>query len=76
VDVNVSASSPLNFSNIAYTLHYYTNLPISNLVSAQGAINLGLPIFVTEYGACSADGNGYVNVNVSKTLYSFLGKHE
>lgn len=75
VDVDIAAASPINMTNIAYTLHYYTNLNESNFqVKGQNASNMGLPIFVTEYGVCSTYGNGTVNYNVTKDFWNFLGK--
>uniref|UniRef100_A0A914CP22 Cellulase n=1 Tax=Acrobeloides nanus TaxID=290746 RepID=A0A914CP22_9BILA len=77
IDVDIAAAAPLNFSNIAYTLHFYTNIPNTTwggniMEKAQKAIDMNLPIFVTEYGVCSANGQGLVDYNVSQMFWDFL----
>src|SRR5690606_806857 len=56
-DVDVAAGSKLSGSNLMYTLHFYACSHGASLMSkAQSALNSGLPIFVTEWGASHADG--------------------
>uniref|UniRef100_A0A914DR01 Glycoside hydrolase family 5 domain-containing protein n=1 Tax=Acrobeloides nanus TaxID=290746 RepID=A0A914DR01_9BILA len=63
--VDIAADYPLNSTyskNLAYTLHYYANVPASqndwqrNITTY--AINKGLPIFITEYGTVNYTGDG------------------
>uniref|UniRef100_A0A914DVK3 Glycoside hydrolase family 5 domain-containing protein n=1 Tax=Acrobeloides nanus TaxID=290746 RepID=A0A914DVK3_9BILA len=60
-DVDIAAAAPLNYTNIVYTMHYYTNLPNSNIQQAVKAINLGLPVFISEYGVCDANDQYYLS---------------
>ncbi|MGC4087429.1 MAG: glycoside hydrolase family 5 protein [Polyangiaceae bacterium] len=56
-DVDVAANSPLDGSNLMYALHFYACTHGSYLMSKlQTARAMGLPIFVTEWGATHADG--------------------
>lgn len=56
-DVVVAAQSPLDGGNLMYTLHFYScDHQDANRASGASALGLGLPIFVSEWGAASADG--------------------
>ena len=61
-DVDQAASWPLGFGNVLYALHFYAGTHGSWLRDrAQAAVNAGLPILISEFGACDASGNGWVN---------------
>lgn len=62
-DVDVVAQDPISgFKNIAYTLHFYAGSHHKWLLDkAQKAIDLNLPIIVTEWGTVNADGDGVIN---------------
>ena len=59
-DVDVAAADPMTGdTNIMYTLHFYAcshNSANGQLDKAQTALAMGLPIFVSEWGATAADG--------------------
>ncbi len=56
-DVDLAAISPLAGANLMYTLHFYACTHGSYLTAKlQSARDMGLPIFVTEWGATNADG--------------------
>jgi hypothetical protein len=56
-DVDVAAASPVSGTNLMYTLHFYSCTHSQwNRDKADAAIDAGLPIFVTEWGASHADG--------------------
>jgi endoglucanase len=59
-DVDVAAENPMaGDTNIMYTLHFYAcshNSLTGKLAEAEGALAMGLPIFVSEWGATAADG--------------------
>ena len=61
-DVDQVAAKPmkdLGFKNIMYTFHFYSATHGENLMKkVRQATKDGTPIFVTEFGICSADGNG------------------
>ena len=57
-DVLDVASSPLPFSNIMYTLHFYAGTHTQWLRDrTSSALDRGVPIFVTEWGTSAADGS-------------------
>jgi endoglucanase len=56
-DVDVAALNPLSGSNLLYTLHFYACTHGAEYRNkAKSARALGLPLFVTEWGATHADG--------------------
>ena len=61
-DVDQVAAKPmkaLGYENIMYTFHFYSASHKENLMKkVRLATKDGTPIFVTEFGICSADGNG------------------
>jgi endoglucanase len=73
-DVDIAASSPIASSaNVAYTLHFYANTHTQPLRDkAKTALERGIALFVTEWGTCSADGNGTVNEAETRTWLGFL----
>ncbi len=61
-DVDKAAASPIDDDNVAYTLHFYAGTHKEWLRSrAERAMSKGIAIFVTEWGSCSADGNGAID---------------
>lgn len=92
-DVDDVAKKPLaedGFENIMYTFHFYAATHGDNLRQKVKAANqAGTPIFVTEFGICSADGNGnfdtanadtwiklFDSMNTSYTCWSLSNKSE
>lgn len=59
-DVDTAADDPIrNQSNIMYTLHFYAATHKDSIRSKlRTAHAKGLPVFVSEFGISSADGNG------------------
>jgi len=56
-DVDLAAQDPLDGTNLMYTLHFYS-FTHQQALRDKGtkAIGLGLPLFITEFGATPADG--------------------
>jgi endoglucanase len=73
-DVDVAAQRKITSdNNIAYTLHFYAATHKQELRDkAKAALDRGIALFVTEWGTCSADGNGAVDEAETKTWLSFL----
>ncbi|WP_373056526.1 glycoside hydrolase family 5 protein [Zunongwangia sp. H14] len=70
--VDLAAKDPLNFENIAYTLHYYAATHKADLREvARQAINNGLPIFITEFGTTKANGDEIVDKEESVIWWDF-----
>ncbi|MFD0991596.1 cellulase family glycosylhydrolase [Tenacibaculum geojense] len=73
-DVDAAARNPITgYSNIAYTLHFYAATHKESLrQKAEYALNQGIALMVTEWGAVSANGDGAVDVNSTDTWMNFL----
>ena len=76
-DVDVAAADPITgYANIAYSLHFYAGThgqPLRD--KAQAALDKGLPLFVTEWGAVNADGDGAVAERETAAWIAFLKAH-
>ena len=59
-DIHIVAKDPIkSISNLMYTLHFYAATHGENLRQRMDdAAKSGLPLFVSESGACEASGNG------------------
>lgn len=56
-DVDIAAKDPVSGTNLMYTLHFYSCTHTAVLrQKGQTALDAGLPLFVTEWGATNADG--------------------
>jgi endoglucanase len=73
-DVDVAAADPITSDdNVAYTLHFYADTHKQLLRAKAGrALSAGIALFVTEWGTCSADGNGAINEAETQTWLGFL----
>ncbi len=76
-DVDEAAKSPLKGSNLVYTLHFYADTHRDSLrQKAETAIRAGLPILVSEFSICSADGAGAINTEQANIWIRFLDKYQ
>ncbi|KAL3093339.1 hypothetical protein niasHT_023816 [Heterodera trifolii] len=72
-DVDIVAKSPLKDANIIYTMHFYAGQHKDDIRNkVKTAYKLGLPMFVTEYGCYSADGNEQANLEELKKWMQLL----
>jgi endoglucanase/cellulose 1,4-beta-cellobiosidase len=73
-DVDVAAADPITgYANIAYALHFYAGTHHQPLRDkAQAALDKGLPLFVTEWGAVNANGDGDVADDETAAWMAFL----
>ncbi|BFM05220.1 cellulase family glycosylhydrolase [Halioxenophilus aromaticivorans] len=72
-DVDVASQDPIDGTNIAYALHFYAGTHGQFLRDkAQTALNNGVALMVTEWGAVNADGNGGVAQASVNEWMSFL----
>lgn len=63
-DIDKALADPLKYDNVMYALHYYATTHTDWLRNrVRDCYNKGLPIFVSEFGNCAADGNGSNNLN-------------
>ncbi|KAJ8910369.1 hypothetical protein NQ315_002571 [Exocentrus adspersus] len=75
--VDQAAADPITGQkNIMYSLHFYAGTHKQWLRdTAQGALNKGLPLFVTEYGTVNADGNDPVDEAESRLWWNWLDEN-
>lgn len=61
--VDQAAADPIaSYENIMYTLHFYAATHTDGLrARLAGAVESGLPVFVSEYGICDAGGSGPID---------------
>lgn len=61
--VDEAAADPItDYDNLMYTLHFYAATHQEELRSRMTAVlDVGLPIFVSEYGICDASGSGAID---------------
>ena len=75
-DVDLAANDPIRGTNIAYTLHFYANGPNGHRQplrdKAQRALDQGLALFVTEWGAVNHLGQGNVDQSEVNRWMNFL----
>ena len=66
-DIDQALTSPLEFENIMYALHFYAATHTEYLRERmRTCIEAGLPIFVSEFGTCDASGNGAIDYGQSE----------
>lgn len=72
-DVDVVADDPIKARNIAYSLHFYAGTHKQWLRDkALKALQKGLPLFVTEWGTCNADGHGDIDEASTREWMDFM----
>ncbi|HVZ64403.1 MAG TPA: glycoside hydrolase family 5 protein [Lacunisphaera sp.] len=76
-DVEVAAADPVKAPNLAYSLHFYAathKQPLRD--KAVRALDLGAPLFVTEWGSCRADGAGRIDEESTRAWMDFLRERQ
>lgn len=78
-DVDVAAASPVSGSNLMYAFHFYacSHTTAYYLGKADAALNAGLPLFVSEWGAATADGNttNSTCINEAGAWHDWMDQH-
>ena len=76
-DVDIAAADPVKDANVAYVLHFYAGTHKASLrAKAVKALNLGAPLFVTEWGTCDASGKGPINQQSVEEWFAFMREHQ
>ncbi|MXP26704.1 cellulase family glycosylhydrolase [Altererythrobacter indicus] len=75
--VDIAAADPLDFSNVAYVLHYYADEPAHQqpLMDKAEKAARTVPIFVSEQGFVAATGDGSINQEWSQKWWDFMNAH-
>ena len=76
--VDQAAADPITgYENLMYTLHFYAATHKDDLRGKMaGAIDAGLPIFVTEYGICDASGNGAIDTGQANQWVDLMDQYK
>ncbi len=76
-DVDIAAQDPVAGVNLAYSLHFYAGEHKQSLRDkAIKAMNLGLALFITEWGSVNPDGQGPVSTAEADAWMDFARKHK
>ena len=76
-DLESVQDDPLNFKNIMYTYHFYAASHKDDArAELERALEAGLPVFISEYGLVSADGNGSVDTKEAKKWYDLIDEYK
>ena len=77
-DVDVVALDKLEgYSNIVYAFHFYSATHKADFrQKLQYALDVEMPILVTEFGTCEANGDGEVNLEEANIWIDFLRKNK
>jgi endoglucanase len=75
-DVNIAAQDPLVGKNLVYTFHFYAGSHGEALRSkVRAAMDLGVPVFASEWGTSEASGDGGPYWHPTEEWLSFLDRH-
>lgn len=72
-DVEEAARNPVSGTNLVYTIHFYASTHKQSLRSAAArALRLNIPLFATEWGTCSATGDGELDLEETQRWLDFF----
>lgn len=76
-EIDKAAASPLDDSNVMYTLHFYAGTHKDDLQNRlETCVQNGLPVFVSEFGMCDASGNGANDFDSTTKWLDLLNKYQ
>lgn len=72
---DVAAADPLEFDNVMYALHFYAATHKDELrAKLSEAHEVGLPLFVSEFGICDASGSGEIDYESANAWIDILDR--
>jgi endoglucanase len=72
-DITPPTHNPIPRSNVMYTMHFYAATDKDALrKAAYDVMQLGTPLFVTEWGTSEGDGNGYLDEASTNQWFSLM----
>jgi endoglucanase len=75
--VTEAAANPIKSNNIMYTLHFYAVSHGQYLRDeAEKAMNMGIALFVTEFGDCDYSGDGELGYAQTEEWFAFMDKYK
>ena len=76
-EVDVASNNPIDDPNVAYTLHFYAGTHGDSLRNrAITAMNNGIALFITEWGAVDASGDGAIDYQSTDEWMEFCRDYE
>lgn len=75
-EIDKPANSPLNFNNVAYTLHFYAATHKDDLRNRYLQNVNRIPIVVSEFGICDASGNGGIDEQSANQWMKILNENQ
>lgn len=72
-DVHLAADDPLDYDNLLYTFHFYSaSHGQTYRDQVQYALDIGLPVMVTEFGICASSGGFPLDIEEADKWIDFL----
>ena len=76
-DLESVIESPLDYDNIMYTYHFYAGTHKSSARNTlTDALDEGLPVFISEYGFVSADGDGTIDTKEAAKWQDIIDEYQ
>ena len=76
-DLDSVMEAPLDYDNIMYTYHFYAGTHKSSARNTlTDALDEGLPVFISEYGFVSADGDGSVDTKEAAKWQDIIDEYQ
>lgn len=76
-DLDSVVEAPLDYDNIMYTYHFYAGTHKSSARNTlTDALDAGLPVFISEYGFVSADGDGSVDTKEAAKWQDIIDEYQ
>ncbi len=76
-DLDAVLENPLDYDNIMYTYHFYASSHKSSARNAfTEALDAGLPVFISEYGYVSANGDGEVDTKEASKWNEIIEEYQ
>ena len=75
-DIDQAASSPLEYDNLLYALHFYAATHTDYLRERlDTCVSNGLPVIISEFGMCDASGNGGNDFDSTSKWMDIIEEH-
>lgn len=75
--IDAAAADPLSIGNVMYTVHFYAAEHGQWLRDkVEAAVKQGTPVFVSEFGATNADGDGGIDAKSADAWLTMLDKYD
>ena len=76
-DLESVIESPLDYDNIMYTYHFYAGTHKSSARNTlTDALDEGLPVFISEYGFVSANGDGTIDTKEAAKWQDIIDEYQ